>query len=96
MGTYQNSDINLRPVEGTITSVQLPRHTGILSGELVEGFLEARLGGVPGRDLSEVLVRARGQLEPECETQHAVEGAHEVEEIVNLLLDLVLAADWAS
>lgn len=92
--THQNSDIDLGPIKGTITRVELPRNTLRGSGKLIEGFLEARLSPVPRLDLAHELFRAGGQLQPECEPQHAVEGAHKVEKIVNLLLDLVLAADW--
>ena len=91
--TYQNSDINLRPVKGAIASVELPSDTLVRSSKLIEGFLEAVLGGIPGRDLTHVLVRASGQLELECKTQHAIERAHEVKEIGDLLFDLVLTTD---
>lgn len=91
--TYQDSDIDLRPIKGAITSVELPDDTLVCSSKLIEGFLEAGLSAIPGRNLTHELVRASGQLQLECETQHAIERAHKVEEIGDLLFDLVLAAD---
>lgn len=91
----QHSDINLGAVEGTITRVELPRDTTILvrGSKLVKSLLKTRLGAVPCLDLTKELFWASRKLELECEAEDTVELAHEVEEIGNFLLDLVLATE---
>ena len=88
----ENSDIDLGAVEGTIALVQLPAATG-LSSELVKSLLETSLSGVPGSDLTHVLLGASRELQLESEAKHSVEGLHKVEEIGNLSLNLILTAE---
>lgn len=57
----EDVDVDLGAVEGTISGVELP---ATLAGVVVELGLEGGLGGVPGLDVTEVLLRgAGGELE---------------------------------
>jgi hypothetical protein len=91
-GTYQNGDIDLWAIKSAITRVKFPFNP-TRGGKVVESFLEAGLCTIPCLDLTHVLVRPGGKLQFEGETERAIEGAQEIEEIGDFLLDLILATD---
>lgn len=92
MEAVQYSDIDLRAVESTISLVEFPADPPGAS-ELIQGFLQARLGTIPRLDFAHVLLWAGRELELESEAKQAVEITHKVEQVGHFGLDLVLAAD---
>ncbi|KAI6760208.1 hypothetical protein HG531_013409 [Fusarium graminearum] len=83
----EQGDINLGAVESTITGVELPLSTGLLSKGL-EGLLKFFLGRIPGGNITNVLFGSGGELELECEAENSVNAAQKVESRLNFLSDL--------
>lgn len=68
--SISNGDINLGPVEGTISFVNDP----VVALELGQCLLELVFGVVPGLDFTEVLLRTSGELQLESKAKQTVDG----------------------
>src|SRR5437867_10349487 len=82
-------DVDLRSVERPPTLVDAVRGAAVL-----ERLLERPLRLIPGRVRAQLLVGARRQVEPVGEPEGLPEDQfHDIEQLENLLLDLVLAQE---
>ena len=82
-----DGDVDLGTVESAVAGVEFPCTTTV-GCKLVESLAELGFGTVPGLDLSEELLRTRGKLQLECETEVAVDCGEEVKDTLNFLLNL--------
>mmetsp|Transcript_6588 Transcript_6588/g.15853 ORF Transcript_6588/g.15853 Transcript_6588/m.15853 type:complete len:566 (+) Transcript_6588:515-2212(+) len=84
----EDGDVDLRPIEGSVLGVLLP----LLPGA-VESLGERGLRLVPGLDLAEVLLGARGQRELVVEAKDGVHLVEHLEEVAHLDHHLVWPAE---
>lgn len=87
-----DGNIDLRPVEGTITLIDGP----VIALELGHGRLELLLCVVPGLELTQVLLGPGGELQLEGETEQAIDSLQEVEQTLDFRSDLVLSTENVS
>mmetsp|Transcript_26694 Transcript_26694/g.58522 ORF Transcript_26694/g.58522 Transcript_26694/m.58522 type:complete len:214 (+) Transcript_26694:648-1289(+) len=83
-------DIDLGPVEGTVSGVDLPV---ALSGKDVHGFLQGCLGPIPESVFSEGLLWPGGELQFVGHAENLVGELHKVQGPQHLGGDLIVAAE---
>mmetsp|Transcript_41823 Transcript_41823/g.105459 ORF Transcript_41823/g.105459 Transcript_41823/m.105459 type:complete len:239 (+) Transcript_41823:1166-1882(+) len=86
-----NVDVNLRPIESTITFVEFP-----LLSSAIQSVLKHCFSLVPDLDFAKEFLRTSGQLEGVEETKLGVDKVHEFQSTGNLAFHLIHSAEDVS